>query len=235
MPPTFDEDVLKFPALLNPIVEEDPLEEPALLLGKNDPESELLLFLEHYLPQDLAEIARNLADTKLEYCPLSPKALALLSEFSRCYQTFPIITTALLVPNRNVSKFLDDAHEQLLKLVQLVLGFSLTVLPHKIIIREEDKDLVFYVDGEARNLTPTQKDTLVALAILQKKSQFSASAFTTLIGLSQNDEQNVINRCASLKKGLMPSLVYTFKNGICTLNGLRFAELPSEERLRKEF
>lgn len=42
--------------MVDPMVEGDPLENPVLLLGENDPEPEMLIFLEHYLPQDLAEV-----------------------------------------------------------------------------------------------------------------------------------------------------------------------------------
>ncbi len=106
----------------------DPLEALATLQNENDTDPELLIFLEHYLPYELAETIRDLADTRCEKYSVNPRPAAVLIEFDRCFHSFTIVRTSLPRPDRKFSRFLDDSHARLRRLAEIVKEAALLAL-----------------------------------------------------------------------------------------------------------
>ena len=147
----------------------DPLEKPEALQGGGDAGSEVLIFLEHYLPHELADTIRDLADTQCEDCQISERSLSLLTEFNCCFRSFTIIRSAFPKPDRGFSRFLDEAHAKLLRLAECVQSnvtsqASFEALNDKseefVSAESEARDNLRLDTDEAKKLATTENNTV---------------------------------------------------------------------------
>ena len=211
----------------------DPLECPNCLRRTNYPLSEILIFLDHFLPFDLSELIEDIAHTKLDVYPAPFKTLAFLQGFHSSFRLIPLIRVELIRSDRELQDVVNVAHETLLRLSDLLLSHWSATQPHVISIIERNDDLVFVIDGETPKLTKTQKETLVALALLRER--FSVETFDKFVGTPKSKpSQTFLNRKKAIKN-VLPRLEYDPKHGISSPRGLHFIALLPDERLEAFF